>query len=110
MPTYIYKDEQTGYTKEVKHSISECDNPSDETLEQITYEGRVMQRVPLASQILGVYSGGKIPKGEEKQQLIKSERKQRSYNHFKREVAPTLSNVEKAQFRRKHKDPDIGKE
>ena len=44
MPTYVYVDQPTGFTKEVMHPMSEMTNPSPQTLAEITHEGRVMTR------------------------------------------------------------------
>lgn len=51
MPTYVYRDDQTGFEKDVFHSMSECDKPSEATLAEITHEGRIMHRVIQATAI-----------------------------------------------------------
>lgn len=102
MPTYVYRDKQTGYEIEVDHSISEVDNPSDKLLKKITYEGRLMHRVPQRHQILGVYEGGHILSGKEKRDTVQKERKQRSNEDFFKNTYPTLDKQEKQYFDNKY--------
>ena len=49
MPIYVYRDDETGFEKDVHHSMAEIDEPSEETLKEITHEGRLMHRVPCVS-------------------------------------------------------------
>lgn len=59
MPKYIYIDRESGFEKEVTHSMSECKNPSPETLKEITHEGRIMERKIVAPNLWGFDSLGR---------------------------------------------------
>jgi hypothetical protein len=80
MPNYLYKDEQTGTTKEVFHSMAECDNPSESTLAEITHEGRVMHRIPHGG---GVFLEFGSMSPERKKQVLH----ERSQGDFKKNIA-----------------------
>lgn len=123
MPTYDYKCQACGMIKEVVHSMSECDNPSEQLLEEIScpmdpdcqvnwqnYLGMeiprdhelIFKRTINEPQIQGSY-GGKIPQGSEKRSVIQSERMGRSHKDFKKNIFPTLPKAEKKFFNEKWK-------
>lgn len=123
MPTYVYQCGACGLKKEVFHSMAECDNPTDETLKKIschydqdcqiswaetkgvetpTGEEYIFKRVPQAVQIKGAYNGSSVS-GAEKRATIKSERRQRSHQDFKKKIYPNLPKSEKRHFEQKWK-------
>ena len=123
MPTYVYKCQACENKIEIIHSMAECDNPSEELLEQITCpfdrdcqanwqnhlgmeiprdHELILQRVPHAPQVMGMYCGSSLS-GKEKTTTIQKERKIRSHNHFKKEIFPTIPKAEKKFFKEKWK-------
>jgi hypothetical protein len=121
MPVYIYKCKWCGGTKEVVHSITEIDNPSEETLEETTcpYDRECrtnieqhlgmetptasdlkLVRVPQAPQLMGFVNGSSL-KGSERNEEIQKERKKRSTEHFKKEIYPTIPRQEQNWFNKK---------
>ena len=123
MPTYDYKCQACGRVIEVVHSISQCENPSEQLLEQITcpfdrdcevhWRDRLGMEIPRDHElvfkrtvsepnIMGSYGGSSLS-GKEKLNTIQKERKQRSTDHFKKEVFPTLPKSEKKHFEKKWK-------
>jgi hypothetical protein len=94
MPTYDYIDAETGFTKEVYHSMSECDTPSEATLAEITHEGRRMVRAVTAAAIAEFGSLSAVSKiarlkarhdPAQKQKMI-----QRSRDHAKKIGVPEM--------------------
>lgn len=90
MPTYTYRDEVTGFEKDVFHSMAEIDNPSEKTIEATTYEGRRMNRVPVSVAVTcsaGISRSGAIKSfksmhDSERKDFVKK-KLQRSKDHFK---------------------------
>lgn len=123
MPTYDYKCQACGRIKEVVHSISQCDNPSEQLLEEITcpfnpecqfnWQSHLGMEIPHDHELIfkrtisepniqGSYGGSSLS-GKEKLATIQKERKERSHNDFKKEIFPTLPKQEKKFFKDKWK-------
>ena len=122
MPVYLYKCKACGVTKEFAHSMSEVDEPTEETIQETschydrdcrsnwesilgmelpTEQDFRFKRVP-QSPVLHGFTNGTSVKGQEKTQAIQAERKKRSVDNFKKEVMPTLPKREKKYFEKKH--------
>lgn len=123
MPNYIYKCKACGGEKEVFHSISEIDNPTEETLQEtscpfdrdceVSWRDKLgielpdesdlrLRRVPQAPQVMGMYNGSSLS-GEEKKAHIQKERKSRSHQDFLKNIYPAIPNAEKRFFKDKWK-------
>lgn len=81
MPTYDYSCTKCGNVKEVFHSISELEIPSEETLEEITCCDRVMVQAFITAPAV------KTPTASH---FITKDRKKRNKDHFKKEVLPSI--------------------
>jgi len=123
MPTYDYKCQACGSIKEVVHQMSECDNPSERLLKEITcpfdhecqvnWQNHLGMEIPRDHELVfkrtvnepniqGSYGGSSLS-GKEKLATIQAERKERSHKHFMKETFPTLPKQEKAHFKKKWK-------
>ena len=117
MPNYVYRCQWCKKEIEVFHTMKEVDEPSEELLEKISCplkedcveknlkhcakdEDLVFKRIPQMPQIMGMVNGSSL-KGKERAQTIQKERKQRSHEHFKKEIYPTLPKAEKKFFDKK---------
>jgi putative FmdB family regulatory protein len=121
MPVYDYQCQACGRVIEVVHSISQCDNPSEQLLEEITcpmfqdcqvaWRDKLGMELPTDTDLIfkrkisepniqGSYGGSSLS-GKEKLATIQKERKERSHQNFKKEVFPTLPKQEKAFFEKK---------
>lgn len=92
MPIYVYKDPETDFTKEVMHSIAECDNPSPATTLEITYQSRTMCRVPSG----GHYNEFSSMSPERKKRMLQS----RADADFKKNIAPRKEQILKDAYGR----------
>ena len=94
MPIYEYNcpkcDATFSNTKTVLHSISELDNPSEETIKEITCHctknGTRMERCYITASYI------KTPTNRV---FIDADRRKRNKKHFNKEVLPTLGQDEK---------------
>jgi hypothetical protein len=104
--------------------MSECDNPSEETIFNTTcpkdhyeckpiieekFEGRNptdedlrFEKVIHVTIIQGSYNGSSLS-GAEKRATVRKERKNRSHEHFKKEIFPTIPKPEQRFFEKKWK-------
>lgn len=124
MPLYTYKCKACNKVKEVFHSISEIDDPSNETLEKIScpydrdcasdwfkvlgmelpeFQDLKFQRVIHAPHLKGMYNATSLS-GKEKREAIKSERSLRGSKHFKKTIYPNIPKSEKKIFDKKWKN------
>lgn len=95
MPIYTYRDDETGFEKEVLHSMKEMDTPSEETLKEITYQGRLMHRVPGSFSVtnLPMHGGGKID--PVKAAKVRAMAKETSKTHYKKEIEGMKKEINK---------------
>lgn len=105
MPIYDYYCEHCELTREVLHSISECTEPKEDTLKEITCpEHGLMKRgisIPHLANMKGGVSVGEKALLADKQAKLKK----RSRMHFKNDVLPTLGDKQvKKHFEKKYKN------
>jgi hypothetical protein len=91
MPTYDYQCPSCGTIKEdIIHSITEINNPSKETLLQITCNCE--KKGVKMNLYFGSAPSIKTPT---RNRFLHKDRKKRNHNHFKKEILPTLDNDSK---------------
>jgi predicted nucleic acid-binding Zn ribbon protein len=94
MPTYVYIDKETGHTKDVFHSMSELENPSEATLAEITHEGRRMTRgvtAPAIAEFGSLSAVSKIDRLKKQHSPAQKQKMmQRSSDHAKKMGVPEM--------------------
>jgi predicted nucleic acid-binding Zn ribbon protein len=91
MPRYDYQCPVCGEVKEVQHTIAELEQPSEETLLEISCNC-IEQQISKMERVYLSAPGIKTPT---KNRYLDADRKKRNHKHFIKEVLPTLDNDSK---------------
>lgn len=106
MPLYNYKS-KNGISKEVFHSMCECDKPSEKTLKEITLPtGEIMVRTPSLPNLVGFQNGTSM-KPNELGNARRADNLKRSSKDFKKNVLPTLSGTEAKAHEKRLKEKGV---
>jgi len=105
MPTYNYYCINCDEYKEITHSMSECDQPSEATIAQCTcYCGRKMKRQLSIPSLLtfgrGTYDKGGLKSKDERQQAFSKRSKQDSIKNGVQEKSKEMDKKIREQFKK----------